>query len=49
MPFRFQNVPDDEESKELANIMKEKSLNEVVQQLCVEGSRLGPPPHLVNW
>ena len=34
MAFRFQNVPDDEESKELAKIMKEKSPKEVVQQVC---------------
>jgi mannitol-1-phosphate 5-dehydrogenase len=34
MAFRFQSVPDDEESKELAKIMKEKSPKEVVQQVC---------------
>lgn len=34
MAFRFQNVPDDEESKELSKIMKEKSPKEVVQQVC---------------
>lgn len=34
MAFRFQNVPDDEESAELAKIMKEKSAKEVVQQVC---------------
>ena len=34
MAFRFQNVPSDEESKELAKIMKEKSRKEVVQQVC---------------
>ena len=34
MAFRFQNVPDDEESKELAKIMQEKSPEDVVQQVC---------------
>jgi mannitol-1-phosphate 5-dehydrogenase len=34
MAFRFQNVPDDEESKELEKIMKDKSPKEVVQQVC---------------
>jgi mannitol-1-phosphate 5-dehydrogenase len=34
MAFQFQNVPGDEESKELAKIMKEKSPKEVVQQVC---------------
>lgn len=34
MAFRFQNVPDDDESKELAKIMKEKNPKEVVQQVC---------------
>jgi mannitol-1-phosphate 5-dehydrogenase len=34
MAFRFQNAPNDEESKELAKIMKEKSPKEVVQQVC---------------
>jgi mannitol-1-phosphate 5-dehydrogenase len=34
MAFRFQNVPDDEESKALAKIMKEKSPKEVAQQVC---------------
>jgi mannitol-1-phosphate 5-dehydrogenase len=34
MAFRFQNVPDDEESEELAKIMKEKKPKEVVQQVC---------------
>jgi len=34
LAFRFQNVPDDEESEELAKIMKEKKPEEVVQQVC---------------
>jgi mannitol-1-phosphate 5-dehydrogenase len=34
MAFRFQNVTDDQESFELAKIMKEKSPKEVVQQVC---------------
>lgn len=34
MAFRFQNVPDDEESFELAKIMKEKSPKEIVPQVC---------------
>jgi len=34
MAFRFQNVPGDDQSKELATIMKEKSPKEVVQQVC---------------
>ena len=34
MAFRFQNVPGDEESFELAKIMKAKSPKEVVQQVC---------------
>jgi len=34
MAFRFQDVPDDEESKELATIMKEKGSKEVVELVC---------------
>jgi mannitol-1-phosphate 5-dehydrogenase len=32
--FRFQNVPDDEESVELAKIMAEKKPKEIVEQVC---------------
>lgn len=34
MAFRFQNVPDDEESSQLAKIMSQKKPKEVVQQVC---------------
>lgn len=34
MAFRFQNVEDDEESVELAKIMKEKNAPEVVKHVC---------------
>ena len=34
MAFRFQNVPDDAESEELAKIMKEKAPKEIVPHVC---------------
>jgi mannitol-1-phosphate 5-dehydrogenase len=34
MAFRFQNVPDDAESEELAKIMKEKKSNDIVREVC---------------
>ncbi|KAG6041167.1 hypothetical protein E4U41_005805 [Claviceps citrina] len=34
MCFRFQNVEEDEESKELANIMSENSAEEIVSKVC---------------
>lgn len=34
MAFRFQDVEDDEESKELAKIMKEKKPKEIVETVC---------------
>jgi mannitol-1-phosphate 5-dehydrogenase len=34
MAFRFQNVPGDEESKELATIMKENDAKAVVEKVC---------------
>lgn len=34
MAFRFQNVPDDEESAELAKIMSEKQPKEIVETVC---------------
>ena len=48
MAFRFQNVPDDEESAELAKIMASKNPKEIVEQVCdvEEGHPLFP--HLVK-
>lgn len=48
MAFRFQNVPDDEESKELAKIMSSKGAKEIVETVCdvEEGHPLFP--HLVK-
>ncbi|KAG5965197.1 hypothetical protein E4U58_002912 [Claviceps cyperi] len=34
MCFRFQNVEDDEESKELANLMSQNSAEEIVSKVC---------------
>lgn len=34
MAFRFQNVPEDDESKELATIMKDNSPEQVVEKVC---------------
>ncbi|KAI0478424.1 mannitol-1-phosphate 5-dehydrogenase [Xylariaceae sp. FL0804] len=34
MAFRFWNIPDDQETKELAKMMTEKSADDCVQQIC---------------
>jgi mannitol-1-phosphate 5-dehydrogenase len=48
MAFRFQNVPEDEESEKLAQIMSSKKAGEVVNEVCEieEGHPLYP--HLVK-
>jgi len=48
MAFRFQNVKDDEESEQLAQIMASKTAEEVVESVCGLGSSHPLFPHLVK-
>lgn len=48
MAFRFQNVQDDEESVELAKIMKENSPEQVVEKVCGLTTKDKIFPHVVE-
>jgi len=48
MAFRFQNVPDDEESAELAKIMASKGAREIVEEVCDVEPEHPLFPHLVK-
>ncbi|KAF4956347.1 hypothetical protein FGADI_3924 [Fusarium gaditjirri] len=48
MAFRFQDVPDDEESKQLAEIMSENGPEDVVKQVCGIQDNEKIFPQLVN-
>ncbi len=48
MAFRFQNVPDDDESKKLAEIMSTKQPKEIVEEVCGVEDTHKLFPHLVK-
>lgn len=48
MAFRFQNVPDDEESEKLAQIMSSKKAGEVVNEVCDIEDEHPLFPHLLK-